>query len=118
MTLGGDGFTSLCWPATGAAKLVADNNLESSAPRLCGFSFCPARKAFDPFLVIAIERTGILAPQFLEEEGALLRLLRSHMTTIARGRDDPAVAGARTDLVTVDWRRPGEPSAGQTFRHD
>jgi hypothetical protein len=68
VTLGGDGFTSLCWPATGAARLVADNNLESSAPRLCGFSFCPARKAFDPFLVIAVERAGILAPQFLEED--------------------------------------------------
>jgi hypothetical protein len=65
----------MAWPATGAAKLVADNILESSAPRLSGFSFSLARKAFDPFLVIAVERTGILAPDLLEEEGALLRLL-------------------------------------------
>ena len=33
------------------------------------------RKAFDPLLVIAVERTGILAPEFFKEEGALLRLL-------------------------------------------
>jgi hypothetical protein len=38
-------------------------------------SLCRTRKAFDPFLVIAVERTGILPPEFLKKERALLRLL-------------------------------------------
>jgi hypothetical protein len=42
---------------------------------LSGFSLCRARKAFNPFLVIAVERTGILVPELFEEVGALLRLL-------------------------------------------
>ncbi len=52
--------------------------------------------------MIAVESTGILAPELFEEEGTLLRLLGEHMTTIVRGSEDPAVEGARTSLVAVD----------------
>ena len=66
---------------------------------LSGFSLCRARKTFNPFLVIAVERTGILVPELLEEVGALLRLLGKHMTPSVCGSDDPAVIGARTGLT-------------------
>ena len=46
------------------------------SPRPCAYRLGRSRKAFDPFLVIAVERTGMPAPDLLKEEGALLRLLR------------------------------------------
>src|ERR1700691_1211921 len=81
-------------------------------------SLSRARKAFNPFLVIAVERTGILPPEFLEEEGALLRFLAQQVTACVRWSDDPAVIGARTGLVAVDQCRPREPAAGHALRHD
>ncbi|CAG6398483.1 hypothetical protein SCOCK_70167 [Actinacidiphila cocklensis] len=80
-------------------------------------SFCGTGETFDPVLVIAVERAGMLVAEFLEEEGALLRFLGQHVTTISRGRDHPAVVRARTGFVAVDRRLPREPGEGLVLRH-
>src|SRR4051794_32822519 len=89
----------------------------TSARPLGSIRFRCARKAFDPFLMITVERAGMLVPEFVEEEGALLRLFGQHMTTTVRGSDDPTVIGRR-GLVAVDYRRPRESAAGHVLRHD
>jgi hypothetical protein len=71
---------------------LPDSAKERSA-RPGGFRFRRARKALDPFLVIAVERARMLAPDLLEEERALLRLLAQDVTTIVRNS-----AGAFTSM--------------------
>ena len=61
--------------ASGSRCSLVLGKIGRSAARLRCFSLCCTRKAFNPFLVIAVERTGILTPEFLEKVGALLRLL-------------------------------------------
>jgi hypothetical protein len=58
-----------------ARLFYSGSKLGRSGFRLGGFRLGRARKTFYPFLVIAVERTGMLATDLLEEEGALLRLL-------------------------------------------
>jgi hypothetical protein len=62
-------------PRARAAAWVLGSKIGRSAARLRCFSLCCTRKAFNPFLVIAVERTGILPPELLEEERPLLRFL-------------------------------------------
>lgn len=88
-----------------------------SGRRIRHFRLGGTGEAFDPVLVIAVERTGMLTPELLEEEGALLRFLGQHVTTIVRGRDHPAVVCARTGFVIVDRRLPRESGERLELRH-
>src|SRR4051794_8999391 len=77
-----------------------------------------AGKAFDPFLVITVECTGMLAPEFLKEPRALLRFFGQHMAAIGCRSDDPAVVRARSGNVAIDCCRPCQPAEGFALRHD
>jgi hypothetical protein len=83
-------------------------HLCGSVRRFRHFRLCGAGEAFDPVLVIAVEGTGMLSPEFLEEKGTLLRFLGQHVTAIVRRRDYPAVVSARTGFVAVDYGLPRE----------
>lgn len=77
-----------------------------------------SREAFDPVLVIAIQRAGILAPDQFKEEVALLRLLGQQMRPFIRRSDDPAVLSGRTGLIAIHYRRPRELTTRYEFGND
>ena len=87
-------------------------------PRFRRFHLGRPCEAFDPVLVIAVQRAGMLAPDQFKEEVALLRLLGQHMTPFSRRSDDTAVISGRTGLVAINCRRAREPAARYEFSND
>src|SRR5947208_16839031 len=80
--------------AADAGRLTLQDNVSSC--RLRHFGLRCAGEAFDPFLVIAVERAGMFAPELLEEPGALLCFLSQHMAAMVRRRDDPGTRSNRS----------------------